>query len=182
MLVLSSSTGGTEFLSGDKLVSSASIAFKDCLLSLKDMQPLRSSELLNDNSDFKVSAYSHTFDVTPLLPLTPSAPKTISLENCESLWQDKKLSHVSNYQFLPPKNKISGAVIRDFPKLQQPAPTKNLRLSSKISAPPAAPRICDKKKYRAPSWTNQPTKGLWCPVAMWALMPLGPPFINEQFT
>ena len=123
LLVLSGTTGGTEFLSGDELVSSASVAFKDCLLSLKDMQPLRSSELLSENNDFKVSAYKHSFEVTTQLPLATSAPKTISLENCESLWQDKKLSHIPNYQFLPPKNKISGDVIRDFPKLQQPAPT-----------------------------------------------------------
>jgi hypothetical protein len=122
ILVLSSSTGTTEFLSGESLVASASTAFTDCVDSLKDMQPLRSSETLSYSNDFVVSAYSHEFLITNNVPIPPTKPRRISLQNIESLWQDKKLSHVPNFKFLPPTNRVSGEVLRDYPKLQQPAP------------------------------------------------------------
>ena len=48
-------------------------------------------------------------------------PKEKSLENAESLWQDKKLTHVPNYQYLPPVQGL-GRQLRKFPKLQQPTP------------------------------------------------------------
>ena len=121
ILVLSSSTGPTsEFLSGKSLVTSASTAFTDCVDSLKDMQPLRSEELLSESSEFKVSAYSHQFLVTQDVPIPNSKPRRISLQNIESLWQDKKLAHVPNFKFLPPTNRISGAELRSFPQLEQP--------------------------------------------------------------
>ena len=122
MLALSGSSGGTAFLAGETLVSSASTAFTDCVDSLKDMQPLRSSDPLDENDDFKVSTYSHTFFVTCNLPIPTTKPRRISLQNAESLWQDKKLTHIPNFQFMSPINKTSGATLRDYPKLQQPAP------------------------------------------------------------
>ena len=122
MLVLSGAAGKTEFLAGDTLVTSASTAFSDCVDSLKDMQPLRSVDPLRDSDDFKVSTYSHEFLITDTLPIPSTKPRRISLQNAESLWQDKKLTHVPNFQFMSPINRVSGAVLRDYPKLQQPAP------------------------------------------------------------
>ena len=122
ILVLSNSEGKTEFLSGDSLVTSASIAITDCLNSFQDMRPLRSSETLSKSDDFKINTYNHTFLMTNTVPIPPSKPRRVSLQNVESLWQDKKLTHVPNFQFMAPINKISGAVLRDYPKLQQPTP------------------------------------------------------------
>ena len=125
LLVLSSSTSGSdgaEFLSGNSLVQSASIAFADCVSSFKDMQPLRTSELLDDSNDFQTNINSHTFLMTNTVPIPPSKPRRVSLQNVEGLWQDKKLTHVPNFQFMAPINKTSGAILRDYPKLQQPTP------------------------------------------------------------
>ncbi|MAG26772.1 hypothetical protein CMI47_14620 [Candidatus Pacearchaeota archaeon] len=122
MLVLSGAAGATEFLAGDALVTSASTAFTDCVDSLKDMQPLRSSDPLRESDDFKVSKYSHEFLMTDTLPIPSTKPRRVSLQNVESLWQDKKLTHIPNFQFMSPINKTSGTVLRDYPKLQQPAP------------------------------------------------------------
>ena len=122
LLVLSGVNGSASFLSGESLVTSASSAFTDCVDSLKDMQPLRSEELLSESSEFKVSAYAHQFLVTQNVPIPNSKPRRISLQNIESLWQDKKLSQVPNFQFLPPTNRVSGIELRQYPKLQQPPP------------------------------------------------------------
>jgi hypothetical protein len=134
MLVLSGASGNTEFLSGDTLITSASTAFSDCVASLKDMQPLRSVDPLRGSDDFKVSKYSHTFIMTDTLPIPSTKPRRISLQNAESLWQDKKLTHVPNFQFMSPVNKVSGTVLRDYPKLQQPAPLNFQELMISLGA------------------------------------------------
>lgn len=126
ILVLSSSTaaipGSPEFLHGTSLVQSASIAFSDCVDSFKDMKPLRSSEILSDNDGFKTNVTSHAFLMTSAIPIPPSKPQRIALQNIESLWQDKKLTHVPNFKFMSPINKTSQAELREYPKLQQPTP------------------------------------------------------------
>ena len=119
---ISGSEGSVEFLTGTSLVQSASAAFSDSLNSFKQMLPLRSSEVLSETSGFETNVTSHKFLITNTVPIPPSKPRRISLQNIESLWQDKKLTHVPNFRFMPPKNKTSGVVLRDYPKLQQPTP------------------------------------------------------------
>jgi hypothetical protein len=109
-------------LTGAALVTSASAAISDCIESFAAMQPLRSEEALTNSTGFRLSQNVGEFLVTNDLPISPGAPKQISLSNIESLWQDKRLTHVPNYQFKPPVNKISKKQLRTYPKLQQPTP------------------------------------------------------------
>lgn len=115
-------TGSGALLSGDALVVSASAAISDSINSFVDMMPLRTEEAVQLNTGFQLSLTSNAFKVDRLKPIAPSKPNVLQLENAESLWQDKKLTHVRNFQFLPPKNKISGDQLRDYPKIQQPEP------------------------------------------------------------
>ena len=128
-------TGSTaESLTGENLVISASAAISDCIESFAAMQPLRSEEALSNTSGFRLSQNTGEFLVTTNLPISPGVPTQISLSNIESLWQDKKLTHVPNYQFKPPVNRISGKQLKTYPKLQQPTPMTFTDLENELGA------------------------------------------------
>jgi len=110
-------------LTGEELVTSSSLAISDCIESFAAMRPLRSEDLLSNASGFELSQNTGEFLVTSYLPISPGFPTQISLSNIESLWQDKKLTHIENFKFRPPINKTSGKELRIFPKLQQPEPS-----------------------------------------------------------
>ena len=113
---------GSILVTGQEMAVSASLAISDCVESFRDMRPLRTEEASIDDPGFRLSQNEGEFFVTNNLPISTGAPKQISLSNIESLWQDKRLTHLPNYQFLPPINKTSRKELRNYPKLQQPTP------------------------------------------------------------
>ncbi len=123
-------TGSKNLLKGTDLVTSASDAISDSMESFQQMRPLRSEESITKTTGFKLSDSSKVFVVNTSKPIPKSKPNAMMLDNVESLWQDVKLSHVDNFQHLPPVNKTSGEKLREYPKLQQPAPSsyEELRL------------------------------------------------------
>lgn len=118
--VLSGSSTG--LIKGQSLVSSASEAVSDSMNSFLDMRPLRSEEPVEKSTGFSISETSKTFLVDASKPIPKARPNSVMLDNAESLWQDRKLSHVLNFQHLPPVNKVSRRKLKKYPKLQQPAP------------------------------------------------------------
>lgn len=121
-LVLVGSGSLGKQLYGADLMASASSALTDCSDSFAAMMPLRTEERgIGGDSGFALSKTSHTFQITPGT-LAPGKPRRVQVENLEPLWEDKKLTQVPNFQFLPPVSKVSGNVIANLPRLQQPAP------------------------------------------------------------
>ena len=112
----------TGFLKGEDLFVSSSEAVSDSLNSFLDVRPLRTEETISKTTGFTLSSNSKTFIVDSRKPIPKNVPNVMRLENCESLWQDKKLSHVKNFQHLAPVNKISKRKLFDYPKIQQPTP------------------------------------------------------------
>tara|TARA_B100001094_G_scaffold328748_2_gene389881 strand:+ start:559 stop:1497 length:939 start_codon:yes stop_codon:yes gene_type:complete len=115
-------TGSKNLLKGADLVTSASSAISDSMESFVEMRPLRSEEAIAKTTGFELSDSSKVFPVTVSKPIAKSKPNSVMLDNVESLWQDAKLSHVDNFQHLPPINKTSGNELKEYPKIQQPAP------------------------------------------------------------
>ena len=120
LLQVSGSTGKS--LSGDSLIKSSSLAISDCATSFSDLDPLRSEEVLTKTTGFELSVDSHTFICTQNFPIKEAESQTKQLSNAESLWQDKKLTHVPNFQYLPPVQNGTSVVLREYAKLEQPAP------------------------------------------------------------
>jgi hypothetical protein len=118
-LILVSGTLGTQLMGAD-LVTSASAALSDCVESFKEMMPLRSEDISRARPGFELNSNEETIEVSGKT-LPPGFSKVVNLKNLEPLWEDKKLTQVANFQFLPPVSKVSGNVIREFQKLQQPA-------------------------------------------------------------
>jgi hypothetical protein len=88
--------------------------------SFKEMMPLRSEDISRARPGFELNSNEETIEVSGKT-LPPGFSKVVNLKNLEPLWEDKKLTQVANFQFLPPVSKVSGNVIREFQKLQQPA-------------------------------------------------------------
>ena len=118
--VLSGSSTG--LVKGQLLVASASEAVSDSMNSFLDMRPLRSEEPVEKSTGFSISQTSKSFLINDSKPIPKNKPNVAMLNNVESLWQDRKLSHVPNYQLLPPVNKVSKRKLKKYPALQQPAP------------------------------------------------------------
>jgi len=115
-------TGSTNFIKGNDLVMSSSAAISDSMNSFIDMQPLRSEEAIQRTVGFSISSNSKVFQVDAHGPIPKGSTTNIKLDDIESLWQDKKLTHVPNFKFMPPINKFSKRKLKEYPKLQQPEP------------------------------------------------------------
>jgi hypothetical protein len=110
-------------LSSSSLLSGSSGESFDLMLSYslsnyENMQLLGDvSPSFNQNNNFEFSPQNLTF----VLPTTQSVA---SVENVESLFADKRFSHVDNYKFLPPRNKKTNFVsesvsLGNFPQIGQ---------------------------------------------------------------
>jgi len=127
-------SGSPSLIKPAALVSSASLAISDSMNSFNDMLPLRSEEAIQKNTGFSISTTSKTFNVTTSKPIPSSKPNVAMLDNVESLWQDKKLTHVKNFQHMPPINKTSRKQLKKYPKLQQPTPLSFDDLRQELNA------------------------------------------------
>ena len=115
-------SGSIKVLKGEDLVVSSSLAIGNCLESFKEMVPLRTREPLGRTSGFRLSHNNQQFTISDEGPIPYNKQRTKRLSNVESLWQDKKLSHVDNFKFLPPVNKGSSKPLAEYSKLEQPEP------------------------------------------------------------
>lgn len=114
--------GDKKLLKGESLVLSSSIAISDTMNSFSDMYPLRTEEVIKKTTGFELNLNSKNFIIDEFKPFHTNKPSIIDIDNSESLWQDKKLSHVANFQYLPPINSVSKSVLRQFSKIEQDSP------------------------------------------------------------
>lgn len=110
---------GSDFasLSSDLLTSASIDAFSRLrILGSPDFFDQRFNEFLIGNDNL-------SFAITNNLPISSSAMQIGKVDNIESLFMDKRLSHVPNFKYLPPVNKarIGGTTssLGVFPSLGQ---------------------------------------------------------------
>ena len=125
-------SGSLGTLRGEQLILSSSLAIGNTLESLKELMPLRSIDPIRRQSGFELSSNKTTFTVSETGPLPADAQKTKRLSNSESLWQDKRLTHVDNFNFLPPVSKGTTRKLADYPRLEQPEPLTFTDLSDSL--------------------------------------------------
>jgi len=93
--------------------------------NFKDLRSIGSDEFFRDDKDFVISDNSITFTITDEKPFRSDDVQSISVNKAESFFQDKRLSHIKNFKFLPPKNKKTtidpeGSLLGEFRPLSQP--------------------------------------------------------------
>lgn len=119
---LISVSGSRGMLKGEDLVVSSSIAIGNTLESFKELVPLRTKDSIGRSNGFTLSSNSTVFTISENGPIPFNKQRVKKLSNAESLWQDKKLTHVDNFKFLPPVNKGTNKKLAEYAKLEQPEP------------------------------------------------------------
>lgn len=123
--------GGKPVVSGSFLTDKSQFASTANTLlanSIDNFQSLRSigtNDFFRDDKNFVVSENELTFDMTDNRPIKSSDVQAISVNKAESFFQDKRLSHIKNFKFLPPKNKPTitdpdGSLLGQYQPLSQP--------------------------------------------------------------
>lgn len=110
---------------GDVLSTLLSSSFDN----FKELQILQSPDVFNeDYNSFELSRESIGFTITDERPIPSDKNGGIreaNIDNVESLFADKRLSHIPNFQFLPPVNKVKTGSDVSYPigtytRLNQP--------------------------------------------------------------
>lgn len=130
-------SGGTELF-----FELATNILSGSLQNFKKQFILGSPDLVNPNfDDFIISNNDINFIVTderPIASPTNGGTQQANINNIESLFSDKKLSHLPNFQYLPPKNKRKigqqvGTPLGIYPRIGQAAYTTYEDIKKEIS-------------------------------------------------
>ncbi len=75
-----------------------------------NLRLIGSNDFFRDDKNFVISDNEIDFSFTDEYPISEQEIQSISIDKVDSFFQDKRLSHIPNFKFLPPKNKqnISG--------------------------------------------------------------------------
>ena len=92
-------------LTGSQYVAISDDLLNDITNNYLDQQIIGTSDLFADSSEFVLNQNKHTFKITREYPLPTNNIISASLNNIESLFQDRRLSHLPNFKYLPPTNK-----------------------------------------------------------------------------
>jgi len=108
-----------------QFASTAEGLLKDSFNNFTNLRSIGSNEFFRDDKNFVISPLSCEFTITDQKPIKPSEIQSISVSKAESFFQDRRLSHIKNFKFLPPKNKPTitdpqGSLIGEFRPLSQP--------------------------------------------------------------
>ena len=91
---------GSEFISISEDLLDASID------NFSKLYAIRTNDSFNDTDrEFATSTNSITFNVTDRSPFGKKEVTEISVEHVEGVFQDKRLSHLPDFRYLPPVNK-----------------------------------------------------------------------------
>lgn len=105
--ILSSSTENESVpVTGSQYASLSETLLESSIDNFKKLYMLRSPDPIDlEERQFIIGPKEATFAITNKKPFSDSAISTISINNVEGFFQDKRLSHIPNYLFLPPVNK-----------------------------------------------------------------------------
>jgi len=94
-------------VSGSQFASLSSELLSSSLDNFKKLSILGSPDPLNLNyNDFIIHPDIAEFTLTETKPIANSEMQTGNIDQIESLFYDKKLSHIPNFKFLPPVNQL----------------------------------------------------------------------------
>lgn len=111
--------------SGSQFSSLSNLLTRASLDNFKRLSILSSPDPIFENyNEFKIYPESISYDLTPTKPIPKNAIQNINIDKVESLFYDKRLSHVPNFKFLPPINKplpgrVDAAPIGDYTNVNQ---------------------------------------------------------------
>lgn len=124
-ILSASSENETRPVTGSQFASMAGTLLSSSIDNFKKLYILRSPDPIdNRERQFLIGPKSKQFVITPSRPCGAGSITSARIDHVESFFQDKRLSHLPNYQFLPPVNKArlgenTQTVLGEFVNLNQ---------------------------------------------------------------
>ncbi len=105
-ILSASSENETTTVTGSQFASLSTVLLSSSIDNFKKLYILTSPDPVdNRERSFIVGPKTKEFIITPTRPFDVTSIATAQIDHVESFFQDKRLSHLPNYQFLPPVNK-----------------------------------------------------------------------------
>lgn len=109
-LIISSSGGTSSIVTGSQFISESLGLMSMSLDSIRKNYLLSSNSSMFDGDEFMLSRSEMRFAMTDDSPFKKGDISSISINDAESMFQDRRLSHVENFKFLPPVNGHNASV------------------------------------------------------------------------
>ena len=112
-------------VTGSQFASLVNTLLKSSLNNFTNLYTIGTTDLFRDDNEFSLSQDRISFELTDEAPLDHKDVKSVSVNNVEAFYQDKRLAHLPNFQHLPPVNKSPPGApdlivpIGNFPRLGQ---------------------------------------------------------------
>ena len=101
--------------SGERFASLASGLLTSSIDNFKNLSLLGTEDFFLDTGAFEINRNEAVFTITDRYPLSMTEDITeTTVDNVESFFQDKRLSHIPNFKYLPPVNKGTRTKIGPF--------------------------------------------------------------------
>ena len=109
-------------LTGSKIIQTSNRTLSGITKNFNDLRILGTQDPFSPTSGFKLSMSTGSFHFWDDMPMAKAVNGKISLEASESIFEDRRFSHFSNFMYLPPVNKPSqgypsGKPLGVYPKL-----------------------------------------------------------------
>jgi hypothetical protein len=137
-------TGSTRFeapfISGSQFASLATTLLSSSLENFKKLSILSSPEPFDINfNEFIIDKTQLTYKINDSNPISSAGIQEIDIDKVESIFFDKRLSHVPNFQYMPPINKprigkTSSVVLGTYKNLNQAPYVSYADLAVELSA------------------------------------------------
>lgn len=102
----SSAENESAMVTGSQYASLSEKLLESSIENFRKLYVLRSPDPTDlKEKQFIIGPKETTFSITETRPFSTASLSTVSINNVESFFQDKRLSHIPNYKFLPPVNK-----------------------------------------------------------------------------
>jgi len=137
-------TGSTRFeapfISGSQFASLATTLLSSSLENFKKLSILASPDPLDINfNEFIIDKTQLTYKINDTNPISSAGIQEIDIDKVESIFFDKRLSHIPNFQYMPPINKprigkTNSLVIGSYKNLNQAPYVSYQDLATELSA------------------------------------------------
>ena len=107
-------TGSGNFVTGTQFINSANILLSSSLSAFKNNFLIGTIDSLFEYEQFGLGQSSIRFKITDRNPISSLGMYSSNITVMESLFQDQRMAHLPNFQYLPPINKPRDSTSVDF--------------------------------------------------------------------
>lgn len=108
---ITGSTQGVDNLTGSSFAASASVLLASSLDNFQKMRVLASHDDVFEDDGFAFGPSSATFTLTADRPIPDPTQYATQVGSLDSIFSDPRFSHLSNFRYLPPLNKVDDASV-----------------------------------------------------------------------